>query len=74
MSWNYIKDKLPHTYITGDFDGKKSDEVLAEDINGKRYIAVVYSGFIDGSEFNDWYNNNDYDINTEILRWMEIPY
>nr|DAI89683.1 MAG TPA: hypothetical protein [Caudoviricetes sp.] len=46
MSWIYTKDKLPHAYITGDFDGKKSDDILVQDKNGNNYVAVLYSGSI----------------------------
>lgn len=72
MEWKYVDKELPNAYKTGMWDGKKSDEVLAEDKNGKKYIAVLYSGFLDGDDFNDWYNNNDYDIQ-DVVRWCEIP-
>lgn len=71
MGWIKVDDRLPHAYQTGNWDGKKSDEVLAEDKNGKKYIAVLYSGFLDGDDFNDWYNNNDYEIK-DVVRWCEI--
>jgi len=74
MSWNYTKDKLPHAYITGGFDGKKSDEILVQDKDGSNYVAVLYSGFMDGFEFNDWYTSNDEYSLKDIVKWMEIPY
>jgi len=74
MNWIYTKDRLPRVWVRGNWDGLKSDEILVEDRNGKRYIATLYSGFIDGDDFNDWYNNNDYEITEDIVRWIEIPY
>jgi hypothetical protein len=72
MEWKYTEKQLPITYKTGDWDGKKSDEVIAEDADGKKYIAVLYSGFMDGSEFNDWYTNDDWCL-SRIVRWFSIP-
>jgi len=71
MKWIQTKDKNPITYKSGHWDGLMSDEVIAEDKDGKKWIAVLYSGFLDGTEFNDWYNNNDYSIRN-IVRWAEI--
>lgn len=73
MEWNYTKIELPITYLTGMWDGKKSDEVLAEDSKGKKYIAILYTGVIDGNFFEDWYDNNDCSINESIVKWCKIP-
>lgn len=71
--WIDVNDKLPITYITGDWDGKKSDEVVVETKSGKKYLAVCYHGFMDGSEFTDWYCANEgYEILDEIVRWHKI--
>ena len=72
MDWKYTKDIIPLGWELGDWDGCRSDEVLAEDKNGKRYIAVVYSGILDSVRFDEWYDNNDYSIEN-IVRWMPIP-
>ena len=72
MDWIYTKDENPRAWESGDWDGKRSDEVLAEDKNGKKYIAVVYSGILDSVRFDEWYDNNDYLIEN-IVRWMLIP-
>lgn len=79
MEWIDIKEKLPITYKTGDWDGKKSDTVLVQHKDGNYFTAVVYKGIIDGKEFRDWYNIDCdcvelfFDFGEEnILRWCEI--
>lgn len=73
MNWIYTKDKIPMAWESGEWEGKRSDEVIAEDKWGKKYIAVVYSGNMDGSSFDEWYDNNDFSVNEEIIRWIPIP-
>lgn len=71
MIWNDIKEKKPLAYITGIFDGKKSDKVLACDRNRKYHIVEMYEGFMDNSEFCDFYDCEDYEI-TNITHWTVI--
>lgn len=70
-NWINVNDKLPITYISGNWDGKKSDEVVVECANEKKYIACLYSGFMDGSEFNSWYSSEDWYL-PEVTRWVKI--
>lgn len=70
MEWKYTK---PMAYKTGEWDGKNSDLVLAEDVEGKFYLATFCEGIMDGSKFEEWYDDKDYFIRPEIKRWMEIP-
>lgn len=72
MEWQYNTN--PITYLTGDFDGKNSDQVIAVDINGKKYLAVFNNGFMDGIFFEYWYDNRGYEINEKIIRFCKIPY
>lgn len=73
MNWKYTEKELPITYKEGYWDGKKSDEILVQDEDGNNYIAVLYSGFMDVFEFNNWYSSNDeYELG-DIVRWMNIP-
>ncbi len=73
MDWINVEHSMPIAYKTGMFDGRKSDEILAEDASGKRYLATYYEGTMDGSEFSDWYDSSDYEITEPIVRWLEIP-
>lgn len=70
MEWKYDK---PLAYRTGQWDGKMSDQVLAQDKDGKNYLASLYKGTMDGCEFEDWLDNNDYIIREEIVRYLQIP-
>lgn len=72
MQWIYLENEKPICYLTGDWDGKKSDEILVEDKDGKKHLAVLYSGFIDGHYFDDWYNSDGYEIEN-IIKFLKIP-
>ena len=71
--WISVEDRLPNAYETGDWDGKKSDSVVVELANGKYEVAHLYSGFMDGSEFNDWYANDGFTLDGEVVQWMPLP-
>jgi len=71
MIWNDINRKKPLAYKTGMFDGKKSDKVLICDRSGIYHIAEMYEGFLDGSDFCDFYDVRDYEI-TNVAYWTEI--
>ncbi len=52
MDWKYTeKNEKPLAYATGDWDGKNSDQVIAEDKTGKRYLAHFCEGTMDGSKY-----------------------
>ena len=77
--WIEVNDALPLCVSTGDWDGKQSEIILAETITGKKFLAQGYEGFMDGSDFYDWYqvdeiNSNDWLINESVSRWMKIPF
>ena len=69
--WNKIKERKPLAYKTGLFDGKKSDKVLVTEQYGKYHIAEMYEGFLDGSEFCDFYDDRDFEIK-DVEYWAEI--
>jgi len=71
MIWYKLKEKRPLAYRTGMFDGKKSEKVLVADEFGNYHIAEMYEGFLDGSEFCDFYNQNDFEV-TNVEYWTEI--
>lgn len=70
--WVNVEDATPTAYHTGNFDGKKSDPVLAEMEFGIYKIGVVYKGYMDGRHFIQWYDENDFEIKTP-RRWRDIP-
>ena len=71
MEWKYVGN--PITYETGEWDGKRSDEVVAVDDIGIKHIARVYAGVMDGNEFIDWVDGNDYIIDRKIIKWLSLP-
>jgi hypothetical protein len=73
MEWIYTKDRKPLTYKTGHWDGKNSDQVIAEDKDGKRYLTHYCEGFMDGSSFEEWWDSSDWEITNEIVRYLQIP-
>lgn len=73
MEWKYVEKETPLCYETGKWDGIRSDEVVAEDDIGRKHIARVYEGAIDGSSFRDWFDSDDYSIDREIVRWLALP-
>ena len=74
MEWIYVKNELPLAYETGDWDGKRSEQIIVEDKLGNKYLAHYYEGILDGCEFTDWVDNRDYIIDIEVVRWIKIPY
>lgn len=71
MVWKSTEFSNPLAWETGNWDGKKSDEVLCEDKKGIRYLATYYEGRLDGSDFKDWYDQNDNEI-SDVVKYMEI--
>lgn len=73
FEWKNINKEKPLSTQTGDWDGKKSDEIIVRDFKGKHYLVYCYQGFIDGSEFCDFYtSHDDYPIE-KVLFWSQIP-
>ena len=62
MIWYKIENKKPLAYQSGGWDGKKSDKVLVCTRSGKYYVAEMYEGILDGSEFSDFYDERDFEI------------
>lgn len=70
LDWRY--EGVPVAYERGDWDGLRSDEVIAVDDIGRKHIARIYQGVLDGTEFCDWVDNTDYIIDREIVKWAKI--
>lgn len=69
--WRYTQEEMPICFEKGEWDGERSDYVIAEDDGGKFHIAILYSGFMDGSDFNNWYDADSYDLE-DIIKWKPI--
>ena len=73
MEWKNTDQEVPMAYLTGHWDGKNSDQIVAEDRDGVKYLAHFSEGTIDGFKFADWYDDNEYLIEKPIVRWLQIP-
>ncbi len=73
MKWEYIKNGTPTTYESGDWDGLRSDEYVIETDTGNKYIARLYEGYMDGSSFQEWYENAVWGISGEVVRYLKLP-
>lgn len=74
MIWNNISEgKYPIAYMTGDWDGKKSDPVLVEMRDDTFKVANLYEGTMDGSYYQEFISSEgEWDITSDVVRWTEI--
>jgi len=71
-SWIPVTEELPTCFESGDWDGKRSGFVIARYKDGDWAKARLYSGIIDGHEFNDWANEEDCILCNIIIGWRPI--
>jgi len=71
--WKLISESKPLCTETGDWDGKKSSEVLLLTESYKHFIGTCYEGFLDGSYFFTVLDQDDCDITEFVFAWSEIP-
>ena len=69
--WIPVKEELPVAYESGDWDGLRSDFVIAKCKNDYWYKARIYEGFMDGEDFCDWTDQEDYKIKN-VVSWRPI--
>lgn len=70
--WINLSEKKPNCYETGIWDGKRSGKIFLRDNNGYSFVGVCYQGTMDGSEYCNFYDDNDFDLDN-ITHWAEIP-
>ena len=71
LRWIPTSEQIPTATEIGDWDGKRSDFVLAKTKNGSHYILRVYEGFSNGEKWVDWADKNDM-IHTGIVEWRSF--
>jgi hypothetical protein len=71
MNWTKLKDQYPIAVESGCWDGLRSSELLVKTMGGKYCVVRMYKGIIDGQEFCDFYDQNDFDI-AHVESWVEI--
>lgn len=70
--WKKLSEQKPNSYQTGHWDGRQSDTILFADLNGRFYVGKCYQGIMDGNEYIDFYDHNDYEVQN-VTHWAEIP-
>ena len=62
---------LPIGFESGEWDGLKSDMVLAKDKFDKIHLAITYQGVLDGRKFCEWVDIYD-NVIFNIVSWRPI--
>lgn len=71
MIWYNIKNKKPLAYKSGGWDGEKNDKILVYTLTRRYYVVEMYKVILDGSEFCDFYDDRDFEIEN-VAFWTEI--
>lgn len=69
--WIPIEEELPICFESGEWDGKRSEFVLVKHSNSNWRKGRIYSGILDGHKYNDWYDENDYELGN-ITHWRPV--
>ncbi len=72
MEWKDIKKETPICFESGDWDGLRSELVLILS-EGTPKVARMYEGYLDGSHFQDFCTEDDYEI-SDVTEWCSIVY
>jgi hypothetical protein len=70
--WIKVEDRLPIPYEKGEWDGDRSGFVLVIDIDGLYHLAGLYSGFMDGFSFDEFFDTNDREV-SNVIAWQPLP-
>lgn len=68
ITWTLISDKKPLTWMTGDWDGTKSDLCICQDSNGLYHLAHFYEY---NSEESEWYDKDDFGLK-DVVKWSYV--
>lgn len=66
-----LENRTPYCYESGEWDGQRSDFLLVKDRNEDYHVVRMYHGFMDGSEFGNFYDRNDYEVEN-VEYWIEL--
>src|SRR5690606_39837009 len=73
--WVSVKDRLPMAWEVGNWDGKRTDEVLIRKTGDRYTIGRLYTGVLDGRVFTDWIEGKEeWGIDSgEVTHWQPLP-
>ena len=66
VEWISVEDRLPLANESGAWDGKRSDIYLGKYKDDTYCLFRIYEGFLDGSDFIEYYDENDNSINAPV--------
>jgi hypothetical protein len=69
--WIPVEEELPILTEYGEWDGHRSDFVIAKNKYGEWHKARIYAGFMDGFEFCNWCDERDLEL-TGVVSWRPI--
>lgn len=69
--WINLTERNPDCWESGNWDGLRSDFVLTVDKHGCYKVARMYEGFLDGTNFAEFYDESDFEIK-DVVRWQKI--
>jgi hypothetical protein len=69
MNWILTKKETPPATEKGDWDGKRSELCVCQDIKGNYYIARVYEH---DAGIAEWYDGHDFSLLHEIVKWCYL--
>lgn len=74
MLWNKIsKDNKPMATESGPWDGLRTDRLLVCTRGGNYFVVRMYEGVLDGSEFCDFYDEQNNQIDN-VTAWIDIDH
>jgi hypothetical protein len=69
--WVSAEEKTPICSEVGNWDGKRSEIVMVKTVEGEIITARLYSGFLDGKNFNEWAETR-YSYIIHVFEWKPI--
>ena len=69
--WISVDKQTPLTLSGEGWDGAISDYVVVETEEGDYYVARYNEGYMDGSEFKQWYDRDSYEVH-RVVKWKSI--
>lgn len=71
MNWKKIEDHRPACTELGEWDGARSEWCLCKLKDGTYSVGRMYAGYMDGSEFAEWYDKSDYEL-SDVVEYVLI--
>lgn len=71
MTWHKYPETKPITFQRGSWDGTRSTLLALATKNKDFYVGRMYKGTLDGNEFEDFGDEDGWDI-PDVIMWTEI--